>query len=67
MGIFDILKGQKADVNTTRSALDQANDPAADDSAITRTMPTNRTGTTTPMIRIDRPIESETPVTATVT
>ena len=36
MGIFDILKGQKADVNTTRSALDQANDPAADDSAITR-------------------------------
>ena len=36
MGIFDILRGQKDDVATTRSALDQANDPTADDSAITR-------------------------------
>lgn len=36
MGIFDVLRGQKADVATARSALDQANDPTADDSAITR-------------------------------
>lgn len=36
MGIFDILRGQKADVSTTRSALDQAQDPGADDSAITK-------------------------------
>jgi len=36
MGVFDMLRGHKADVNVTRSALDQASDPAADDSAITR-------------------------------
>ncbi|GAA1398873.1 EcsC family protein [Luteococcus peritonei] len=36
MGIFDILRGQKDDVAVTRSALDQANDPTADDSAITK-------------------------------
>lgn len=36
MGLFDILKGQKADVENTRSALDQAADGTADDSAITK-------------------------------
>ncbi|WP_420175891.1 EcsC family protein [Luteococcus sp. OSA5] len=36
MGLFDILKGQKADVSTARSALEQANDPTADDNAITK-------------------------------
>ncbi|MGO4956573.1 EcsC family protein [Luteococcus sp. Sow4_B9] len=34
MGLFDILKGQKADVSTARSALEQANDPSTDDGAI---------------------------------
>jgi len=36
MGIFDILRGQKDDVAATRSAIEEANDPAADDSAVTR-------------------------------
>ncbi|WP_394277343.1 EcsC family protein [Luteococcus sp.] len=37
MGFFDLIKGsKKSDITTARSALDQANDPAADDNAITQ-------------------------------
>lgn len=36
MGLFDMFKPQKQEVNTTRSALDEANDPNADRGAINR-------------------------------